>query len=246
MRPDFTITVVLFQPRDVRNIGAVVRAMKNMGFNRLRLVQPAPFDPSDLRGIAHRSDDLLRDLATFETLDAALADMQYVVGTSEHVHAERPLRSDVRTLAGELAVRARTSRTALLFGPEDNGLSHAELDRCHLIVRLPTDPAYPSLNLAQAALLLLYELRMAADLPAPAPPPPEPATTAQLHTALDAIAAAVAAAGFVKSGSGARTLRTLRALLYRAQPNAREAALIAALAREMTTQLRRGEQPDHE
>lgn len=239
MNPLFTITVVLFQPRDVRNIGAVVRAMKNMGLSRLRLVQPAPFDPADLRGIAHRSDDLLAQLEVYATLDAALADIQYVVGTSEHVHAERPLRSDVRPLAGELLARAATSRVALLFGPEDNGLSHAELDRCHVILRLPTDPDYPSLNLAQAALLLLYELRMAADLPPPTAPSPTPATTAELNATLDALAAAVAAVGFVKSGSGARTLRSLRSLLYRAQPDAREAALIAALAREIVAQSRR-------
>ncbi len=235
----FTITVVLFQPRDVRNIGAVVRAMKNMGVGRLRLVQPAPFELADLRGIAHRSDDLLAEMEVFDDLDHALADIQYVVGTSEHIHTERPIQNNMRTLAGAIRMRAATSQVALLFGPEDNGLSHNELDRCHTILRLPTDPAYPSLNLAQAALLILYELRMAADLPLPAHTPPRPATSAEITPTLTAIADAVAAVDFIKSGAGTRTLRTLRALLYRAQPNAREAALIAALAREIATKLRR-------
>lgn len=230
MSPLFTITVVLFQPRDVRNIGAVVRAMKNMGVGQLRLVDPAPFDPADLRGIAHRSDDLLARMEQFPTLDTALADLQYVVGTSEHSHAERPMRHDIRTLAAELCAQAATNRVALLFGPEDNGLSHAELDRCHTIVRLPTDPAYPSMNLAQAALLLLYELRMAAEAPLP-DRMPELATGAELTATLEAIETAVAAVRFVKAGSGARTLRTLRTLLYRARPDKREAALLAALAR---------------
>jgi TrmH family RNA methyltransferase len=238
MFPLFTITVVLFQPRDVRNIGAVVRAMKNMGVGRLRLVQPAPFDYADLRGIAHRSEDLLERMELFSDLDAALADLHSIVGTSEHAHAGRPMHHDVRTLATEICARATTSRVGLLFGPEDNGLSNAELDRCHTIVRLPTDPAYPSLNLAQAALLLLYELRMAAEQPPPLHPGPPPATGAELNAAIEAINTAVAALGFVKSGSGARTLRTLRTLLYRAQPDAREAALIAALARETLKTLR--------
>jgi TrmH family RNA methyltransferase len=233
------ITVVLYRPRDVRNIGAVVRAMKNMGFQKLRLVQPAPFAPADLRGIAHRSDDLLAQVESFADLDAALADAHYVVGTSEHHHAERPLRTDVRAFAGDIAARAAAGHVALLFGPEDNGLSHAELDRCHAILRLPTDPDYPSLNLAQAVLLTLYEVRTALDAgeqqhQATAPPP---ATGAELTVALNAIAAAVAAAGFVKAGNGTRTLRTLRALLYRAQPDSREAALIAALAREIAAKL---------
>jgi TrmH family RNA methyltransferase len=234
------ITVVLYHPRDVRNIGAVVRAMKNMGFQTLRLVQPAPFDPADLRGIAHRSDDLLAQMATFGDLDAALADAHYVVGTSEHYHAERPLRTDVRAFAGEIAARAATSHVALLFGPEDNGLRHAELDRCHAILRLPTDPAYPSLNLAQAVLLTLYEVRMAlnaGDQPGQ-PDAPTPTGGAELTAAFDAITAAVAAVGFVKAGNGTRTLRTLRALLYRAQPDSREAALITALAREIAAKRR--------
>jgi tRNA/rRNA methyltransferase len=232
--------VVLHRPRDVRNIGAVVRAMKNMGFRRLRLVEPLPFDPADLLGIAHRADDVVNSIETFARLPDALADARLVVGTSERPHPGRPSRSDLRPLAAELTARAAASGpVALLFGPEDNGLDLAALDRCSLVLSLPADPAYPSLNLAQAALLVLYELRTAAAPRPLAVPRRPPATAAEIETFADALGAALDAVGFVKSGDGAATLRRLRAIVARAEPDSPEVALLTAFAREIVHALRR-------
>jgi tRNA/rRNA methyltransferase len=233
------VIIVLHQPRDVVNIGGVVRAMKNMGLRRLRLVAPAPFDPADITGIAHRSEDILAALDIFADLDAALADVTYVVGTSARTHADHPVRSDVRSLASELLARATTDRVALLFGPEDNGLDNAALDRCHLVLRLPTDPAYPSLNLAQAVLLLLYELRMAAPVVALSPPTAAPATAAQLETLFATWEEALQAIEFFKTGQRTAIMRCLRRLFHRADPTGREAALLTAIAREVVQFLRR-------
>lgn len=233
------LIVVLHRPRDVRNIGAVVRAMKNFGLRQLRLVQPAPFDPADLLGIAHRSEDLVGAIAQFSDLPAALADARYVLGTSERAHPGRPTRADLRPLAAELLARAAVGPVALLFGPEDKGLDSDALDRCNAVLTLPADPAYPSLNLAQAALLLLYELRMAA-ADAPQPPPARlAAPAAELETLSAALGTALDAIGFVKSGDGAATLRRLRALITRAEPDSAEAALLTAFAREITRVMRR-------
>lgn len=240
--------VVLHQPQDVRNIGAVVRAMKNMGFARLRLVRPAPFDAEDLKGIAHRSEDVVDAIAIVDRLDDALADARFVLGTSERAHPGRTMRSDLRPLAAELVARAASAGpVAVLFGPEDNGLDNAALDRCHTILSLPANPAYPSLNLAQAALLLLYELRMAASGP-PAPAPERAlATAAEIETLIAATAELLAAARFVKSGDGQATLRRLRVLLLRAEPDSSEAALLTALARELVKALRHeGAEKAHE
>ncbi|NNJ10256.1 rRNA methyltransferase [Chloroflexales bacterium ZM16-3] len=227
------IVIVLHRPRDVRNIGAVVRAMKNMGFARLRLVDPAPFDMADIGGIAHRSEDVTTAMEVFPDLASALADMHYVVGTSARPHGGRAPRADVAALAGELLARAASGPVAMLFGPEDNGLDTAALDRCHALLSLPCDPDYPSLNLAQAALLTLYELRQAA---LGAPPPPQArvaAPAADLDRAMELVGAALRAIGFHKSGDGAATERALRALLMRAAPDARELALVGAIAREI-------------
>jgi TrmH family RNA methyltransferase len=227
------IVVVLHRPRDVRNIGAVVRAMKNMGFSRLRLVEPAPFDAADIGGIAHRSDDIVAAMEVFPDLPAALADTQYVVGTSARPHGGRAPRADLGALAGELLARAAVGPLALLFGPEDNGLDTPALDRCHALLTLPCDPAYPSLNLAQAALLVLYELRRAASGELPAPPPRAQAPAAELDRCLELVGAAMRAIDFHKSGDGAASERALRAILMRAQPDSRELALIGAIAREV-------------
>lgn len=232
--------IVLHRPQDPRNIGAVVRAMKNMGFRRLRLVQPPPFALADLTAVAHRSEDVVANLEVYADLDVALSDARFVVGTSERAHPERPMRADARAFAAELVARAASAGpVALLFGPEDHGLDNAAFDRCHVILTLPADPAYPSLNLAQAVLLTLYELRMAAVGPLPPPPPRSPATAAELDAAFEALAAAVKAVGFVKSGDGGAVLRRLRALITRAEPDSREAALLAAFAREVVYALQR-------
>lgn len=232
------ILVVLHRPRDVVNIGGVVRAIKNMGFRRLRLVDPAPFDLADVRGIAHRSEDVLDRLEIVPDLDTALADALLVVGTTARTRGEHPVREDVRALAPQILARAAAGPVALLFGPEDNGLDNQALDRCGLIVRLPADPAYPSLNLAQAALLLLYELRGAAHTPA-APPGPAPATQAQMQTLYAALEQALRAVEFFKAGDAAAKLRSLRQVLQRAQPSPHEAALLTAMAREVAAFVRR-------
>ncbi len=231
--------LVLHQPQDVVNIAAVVRAMKNMGLRHLRLVAPAPFDPADVRGIAHRSDDILAALQIYSTLDAALADAVYVVGTSEHRHSKHPVRSDLRSLASELLQYAAAGPVALLFGPEDNGLDHAALDRCHIVLSLPSDPAYPSLNLAQAALLLMYELRVAALAAPPLPAVRQPAPAANLETFFGAAEGALQAIEFFKSGSREPVMRVLRQLIYRATPDPSEIALLTAMARELRHFLRR-------
>jgi tRNA/rRNA methyltransferase len=231
--------VILHRPRDVRNIGAVVRAMKNMGFSQLRLVAPTPFELADIGGIAHRSEDLLSQLTIFDSLDAALAGLSYVVGTTAR-HHERQVRQDVRVVTGELAGRAVGGATVgLLFGPEDNGLDNAALDRCQLLLSLPCDPTYPSLNLAQAALLLLYELRAALAEP-PAPPArPDLAGADDLETCLSAWQAMLAAVKFVKSGSSARPMRSLREIIFRSAPSQQEAALLTAIAREVVSYIGR-------
>lgn len=232
------IAVVLMHTRDVRNIGGAVRAMKNTGLSQLRLVAPTPFAAEDITGIAHRSEDVLASMRVVDTLDEALADATYVVGTSARARGDLPSRTDVRALAAELRTRAQQGRVALLFGPEDNGLDNAALDRCHALVRLPINPAYTSLNLAQAVLLLGYELWMAQPAQPAAADAAQPATADALEQCFAETERALHAIQFFKSGS-APTMRALRQLLQRAEPQSREVALLTAIAREVQAFLRR-------
>ncbi|WP_298402435.1 TrmH family RNA methyltransferase [uncultured Chloroflexus sp.] len=128
----------------------------------------------------------------------------------------------------------------LLFGAEDNGLSRAELSRCHEIIGLPVDPTCSTLNLAQAVLLTLYELQQVSPPPAPPAPPAEPpadlATLDQLSAIVDEL---LTATKFVKSGNGRALHQRLRTIITRAARSQRDAAIITALLREAVRQLTR-------
>lgn len=230
------VVVVLHRPQDAVNIGAVVRACKNMGFAQLRLVQPRPYNTAELSRVAHHAEDVIAQIRVFDTLDEALADASCVVGTSAIAHPGRPLRRDVETLSRELVARSQTGLVALLFGTEDDGLGAAALDRCHCIVALPTNPLYPALNLAQSVLLFLYELdrqrraQQAAPEPAAAQPRVPQALLEQLFLRSEE---ALAAIGFFKYDPPA-VLRTLRQIAYRADLRAEEVALLLAIARQTT------------
>lgn len=238
--PAEQIIVVLHRPRKLVNIAGVVRAMKNMGLRRLRLVQPAEYSPYEIEGIAHRSADVLASTSLHATLDEALADAIYVVGTSARPREAGAPPAAPRELAPELLARAQQGPLALLFGPEDNGLTNADLDRCHRLLCLPTDPAYPSLNLAQAVLLVAYELRLAGELPPPARARPfRPADAAQLAGLFGALERALWGVEFFKAHQAEGMLRTLRSLVHRAEPDVREAALLKAMAMETLSFLRR-------
>ncbi len=230
MNPLDQIIVILYRPENPTNIGAIVRAMKNMGVSRLRLVQPAPYTADDLLRLAHRCDDIVAGIAIFAKLDAALADLSYLVGTAAIAHAGHRITQDLRGLAAELVTRTAAGPVGLLFGAEADGLDRHALARCHLIAALPTNPAYPALNLAQSVLLFLYELRMAAVAPpAPAVAPPV-ATQAHLERLFAASEEALHAIDFFRYNPAA-VMHTLRQIAYRAALQPDEAALLLAIAR---------------
>jgi TrmH family RNA methyltransferase len=235
------IVVVLCRPQKLVNIAGAVRAMKNMGLRRLRLVRPAEYEPADITGMAHRSDDLLAATTLHSDLDAALADTIFVAGATARPRGAAMRVVTPRDLAPELLARAAHGPVALLFGPEDNGLTNVELDRCHTMLAIPADPAYPSLNLAQAVLIAAYELRLAADMPSRpelAQPYP-PASVGQLEALFAAIEAALWGIEFFKTQRAEGMLRTIRGLVHRAAPNTREAALLQAMCVETLNFLRR-------
>ena len=235
------IVVVLCRPQKLVNIAGAVRAMKNMGLRQLRLVRPAEYDPAAITGMAHRSDDLLAAATLHGDLDVALADTIFVAGATARPRGAAARVATPRELAPELLARAAAGPVALLFGPEDNGLTNAELDRCHVTLAIPADPAYPSLNLAQAVLIAAYELRLAADLP-PRPASAQaypPASAAQLEALFTAIEAALWGIEFIKAQHAERMLRTIRGLVHRAAPDTREAALLQAMCVEAINFLRR-------
>jgi rRNA methylase len=233
------IIVVLHQPRDPRNIGAVVRAMLNTGVHHLRLVDPCPFEPEVITAVAHRPEPVLANLAVYPDLQQAIADIQHLVGTTDRPHPNLPWRTDIRQWAGEIRQRAtRFSPVAILFGSEGNGLSRRELSLCHEIIGIPMAPEYPVLNLAQAVLITLYELQQASPLPVSLPIIEPPAPLAALDTLASVFDELIAATSFVKSGNGQALRHRLRAIISRAALSERDAAILTALLREAVRRIR--------
>src|SRR5205085_2328291 len=113
------IVVVLCRPQKLANIAGAIRAMKNMGLLRLRLVRPAEYDPADIEGIAHRSADVLAATTLHASLDDALADTLYVAGTTARQRELVSQHMTPREAAPDLLARAEQGPVALLFGSED-------------------------------------------------------------------------------------------------------------------------------
>ncbi len=235
------ITVVLDQPQELVNIAHVVRAMKNFGLKDLRLVRPAEFDAWRIEGIAHRSGDLIKRIRQFDRLDEALADCTHVAGFTARGRTAKRNAQRPREAAAEITALGAKANVALLFGREDRGLSNEALDLCHRIVTIPTEPDYPSLNLAHAATLMLYELALARGAEARPLKPPRrragPASVRQLEELFAAAEAALDAAQFFKGHMRAGILRTLREVAHRVPLDEREAKLLKAMAMEVRKKL---------
>ena len=177
-------------------------------------------------------------IRVYDDLDAALADAVHVVGfTARERTAKRNVRRPREALAEALA-RSADGPVALLFGREDKGLPNRGLDRCHRVCTIPADPAYPSLNLAHAVVVTLYELALARGDGARAFKPPRrraaQATAEQLEELFADAERALEAAGFFKSHVEEPVLRTLREIAHRTPLDAREAKLLRAMAIEIT------------
>src|SRR5687767_5322110 len=155
--------IVLNRPQDVVNIATSLRAMMNMGLTRLRLVAPDDFSAYRIAGIAHGAEPLIERIAFFDTLDTALADTTLVVGTTARRRAASYLWSHPRAAAPELLAydTAADRPLAIVFGREDTGLLNEEIDRCDRVLVVPTSELNSSLNLAQAVLIIGYELLLA-------------------------------------------------------------------------------------
>lgn len=153
--------VVLSKPRFPENIGAAARAMCNMGLNDLIVVAPENCDLTRILKMAtHAAGDIVEQMAVLDTLTEALAPFQFVVGTTARLGRQRPVIPSPAILAERLIPISQENRIALVFGPEDRGLTNADLRLCHWLVNIPT-AEFSSLNLAQAVMVMCYAMRTA-------------------------------------------------------------------------------------
>jgi len=227
------IAFVLFSPKSSGNVGAAARALKNMGFADLRLVAPRDYDPRAASAMAVHADNVLARACIFPDLAAALAERTLTVGTTCRVG---PYRSETRTLrdaAPALIAESAVNRIAIVFGPEDFGLTNLEIAQCQRLITIPTAPDYPSLNLAQAVIVVAYELMLAAGA---ARVPVEAGEFASV-SAVDAMhrrmAEALVAIGFLPDDNPDHLMLTLRAMLGRSGIRPRELDILNGIARQV-------------
>src|SRR5215472_6294764 len=203
---------VLFKPKSPGNIGAAARALKNMGCGDLRIVQPAGFHfaydneraraqqgpgSDDAKTMAVHGRDVLAAATTHPGLDSALADRTLVVGTTARAGLYRSEARPLREVSHELSALSEANRIALVFGPEDCGLTNEELKFCQRLITIPTAPEYPSLNLAQAVMIVAYELMLATGAARELSWSPQLARNPDVNAMLGRMADALVAIGFL-------------------------------------------------
>lgn len=225
------VEIVLVRPSRPANVAAACRAMKNMGLRTLWLVDPRPgLDAPEARALAYGAWDVLDGARRATSLGEAVAASGTVAGTTAleltGVWSPRQLAREAPALAGGRAL-------SVVFGPEATGLTAAERALCHRLVRIPADPAQPSLNLAQAVLLVAYELRLARLAGERVEAAGEPrASAGELEQAMAELREGLLEIGYLDAQNPDRILGELRVLLARARPTPREVLLLRGLARQ--------------
>lgn len=230
------IIVVLDHPQETVNIAHVVRAMMNFGFQDLRLVAPAEYDTWRIEGIAHRPASVLERVQLHDELSSALADCIHIAAFSARGRTAKGNVQRPRQAAAEVLAMAEQGPVALLFGREDKGLSNEALDQAHRQIVIPTSPAYPSMNLAHAVTLMLYELALARGFEEQQVKPPRrdapPADRALLEQLYAEVERALDAMNFFRRRERELIMRSVRSMVHRVPLDQREARLIKSMAIE--------------
>ena len=232
------LCIVLVATRNPLNIGAVARAMSNFGFRTLRLVNP--YEPSfrEARSAVGASD-LLANAQQFTSVAEAVADCTLVVGTTagrsrELQHALKSLPTGAQTIRK----RMTSGRVALLFGSEKRGLSNEDFSHCHWLLRIPTREEHPSMNLAQAVAICLYEIARGSKVPRERDTM-KLATAGQIDRITGILSESLRVSGYVKPRSGEVTEEKLRRLVRRLNLPAEDADVWLGMLRQILWKLRK-------
>lgn len=228
------IRFVLVGTQHPGNIGAVARAMKNMGLSNLVLVAPLAFPHPEATARASGADDLLESAHVVPTLAQGLERCGYVAATTSRDREQNHRVIDVRDAATRLVAESARGPVAVLFGNERAGLSNEELESAHALLRVPANPFYASLNLGMAAQLVAYEIYRAAGTPGAAIRAPEaaaplatPGEMARFYEHLETVLAEIDFRD--RTSSGTHLMNRLRRLFQRAEPDQNEINILRGI-----------------
>jgi TrmH family RNA methyltransferase len=226
-----TIRIVLVGTTHPGNIGAVARAMKNMGISDLALVKPRHFPHDDATARASGATDILESATVAATLSEALTDCVYVAGASARSRTINWPSMGPRDCAERLMLESKAGKVAAVFGPENSGLNNDDLDLCHTLLTIPTVPGFSSLNLAMAVQVLTYELRVASIVDSgpgfeSEAPPANGEEMENFYTHLEQVMTDVS---FLKPDNPRYLMRRMRRLFIRARPDKSEVNILRGL-----------------
>lgn len=216
------VRVVLCRPAHPGNIGAAARAMKTMGLADLRLVAPARFPAPEAEWMAAGAGDVLAAAHIHAMLGEALADCVAAFALSARPREWSPQVLAPRAAAAAALERAKSGPVAFVFGSESAGLTNEELFGCQVLVHIPANPGYRSLNLAQAVQVICYELLVAAGTTVPGMRAEKLATIEDLEGLYAHLESAATATGFLVPGSGSKLRERWRRLFSRVPELERE------------------------
>jgi tRNA (cytidine32/uridine32-2'-O)-methyltransferase len=229
------VRTVLLRTTHPGNIGAAARALKVMHLSQLHLVQPKLFPHAEASARASGAADLLHRAPVHETLEQALEGCTLVLGTSARMRSLALPQVDVRR-AAELALDEQARQVAVLYGREATGLSNEEMERCHYLVHIDSNPEFGSLNLAQAVQIMAYELRMtaAARLGAPAgreraPVDWRPVDGAQMERFYAHLEQTLLDLRFLNPAQPKKLMARLKRLFNRARPDQNEMNILRGI-----------------
>lgn len=228
------IRIVLIGTTHPGNIGAAARAMKTMRLSELYLVAPRSFPDAEATARASGADDILAKAVVCDDLDQALTGCGYVAGTSARLRSLEWPAVRPRECASKLVAEAGSARAALVFGREKAGLSNEELERCHVLVNIPCNPEYTSLNLAMAVQVMAYEIMLAdgqcADLPGRDEPLACAEDMANFYVHLEQV---LLEKGFLDPHNPRHLMRRLRRLFNRTELDQNEVNILRGILAAM-------------
>ena len=226
-----TIRIVLVGTTHPGNIGAAARAMKNMGLSDLALVKPRHFPHDEATARASGASDILDNATVVSTLAEALTDCVYVAGASARSRTINWPSMGPRDCAERMISEREHGKVAAVFGPEKSGLNNDDLDLCHTLLTIPTDPGFSSLNLAMAVQVLTYELRVASMLDegpvfeTEAPP----ASSEEMEHFYAHLERVLNDIGFLDPDNPRHLMRRLRRLFIRTRPDKNEVNILRGI-----------------
>lgn len=224
------IRFVLVEPSHAGNIGAAARALKNMGLRELALVRPAAHLSAEARARAAGADDVLEAARVYASLDEALAECPLVIGTSARDRRiEWPALSPREAAARAVAAATPACPVAMVFGRERTGLTNEELDRCQAYVTVPTDPAFPSLNLAATVQIMAYEVALAQGVHTRRRSEWQPATHAEMRRLYEHLQTVLVELEFLDPANPRKLMRRLMRLFNRAELDQNEVNILRGI-----------------